>query len=162
MLRFITIIAIVFTYSTAFAQSIASYDADKLMARISNPDTFYVVNFWATWCGPCVKELPEFDKLAKSFQDKPVKVLLVSLDFKEDYPRKIEKFISKKKLEHEVVWFSETNANEFIPKIANSWGGSIPATLLSYHKNEYRNFFEGMIKAKQLELLIEKQLSMQN
>ena len=145
----------------ANAQQIMAYKADDLVKRISNTDTFYVVNFWATWCGPCVKELPEFDKIRLAFSGKPVKILLVSLDFKDAYPKKIASAIKKKNLSHEVIWFNETNANEFIPKIDNRWQGSIPATLLSYKKMEYTNFFEGSIDASRLQVLIEKQLALQ-
>lgn len=141
------------------AQDIPAYKAEDVLKRISNEDTFYVVNFWATWCGPCVKELPEFDALQEHIKGRPVKILLVSLDFKKDYPKKLRKFIKRKKLQHEVVWLDETNANEFIPKIENRWGGSIPATLLVYGKKQYRNFFEGAITAQQLTRLIDKQLA---
>ncbi|MCB0697341.1 MAG: redoxin domain-containing protein [Chitinophagaceae bacterium] len=143
----------------SYGQDIAAYDAEMLMKRLAaSPDTLFVVNFWATWCGPCVKELPEFDKLAGNYKGRPVKVLLVSLDFKEDYQKKIPKFVQKKKLEHEVVWFNETNANEFIPKIDNEWQGSIPATLLFYKKRSYRKFIEGTIHSDNLKVLIDKQL----
>lgn len=147
---------------TSFAQNMQAYSANQLMERVnSNSDTLYVVNFWATWCGPCVKELPEFNKLEKRYEGKPVKILLVSLDFKESYPKKIEKFLHKKKMTEEVVWFNETNANDFIPKIESSWQGSIPATLILFSKTHYRNFFEGTITAEQLVLLIDKQLAYQ-
>lgn len=153
-------IAISFFHFSSSAQDVSSYKAEDLMTRIkSNPDTFYVVNFWATWCAPCIKELPEFDKLVNACSPKPVKVLLVSLDFPKDYPQKIEKFIRKKDLAHEVVWLNETKANEFIPKIAEEWQGSIPATLLYYGESQYRSFFEGTITAEQLMLLINKQLN---
>lgn len=160
MRQLTAIVFLIFITTIAKAQKIEAYTAPQLMERVSNPDTMYVVNFWATWCAPCVKELPEFDRLAKAFADKPVKVLLVSLDFKEDYPGKVIKFINKKKLAHEVAWLNETDANVFIPQIDNSWQGSIPATLLIYHKNEYRNFFEGVIKAERLQMLIDKQLAL--
>ncbi len=142
------------------AQTITAYKAEDLMKRLStNSDTFYVVNFWATWCGPCIKELPEFDKVADKFRGRNVKVLLVSLDFPDQYEKRIPKFINKKNLQHEVVWLNETKANEFIPKIDNRWQGSIPATLLYYKKNKYTKFFEGIVEAKELNPLVGKQLS---
>lgn len=161
MKRLLTAVTLLLSIYSADAQSVEIYSADRLMQRVSNKDTFYIINFWATWCGPCVSELPEFARLEKNYAGKPVKVLLVSLDFKEDYPKKIVSFINKKKLAHEVVWLNETNANVFIPKIEPAWQGSIPATLLLYPKNEYRNFFEGTIKADRLQTLIDKQLALE-
>lgn len=160
MRYFALIILFIFSLQ-ANAQPIQAYKATDLMQRVSDPDTFYVVNFWATWCGPCIKELPQFAKLSAQLSGKPVKILLVSLDFKDAYPKKLAAFVAKKKLQHEVIWLNETNANEFIPKIDDRWQGSIPATMLYYKKMEYNNFFEGTITAPQLQLLIEKQLALQ-
>ncbi|NBB82357.1 MAG: redoxin family protein [Alphaproteobacteria bacterium] len=39
-----------------------------------------LVNFWATWCGPCVEEMPALDRLAEDFADRPFRVLAVSID----------------------------------------------------------------------------------
>lgn len=153
-------IAFLCAASLVKAQAIPAYRATDLMKRVSNTDTLYIVNFWATWCGPCVKELPEFNKLAKHYEGQPVKILLVSCDFKNDYPQKLVSFIRKKKLAHEVAWLNETDANYFIPKIDNRWQGSIPATLLINSRNEYKNFFEGMVKAEQIEVLADKQLAL--
>ncbi len=160
MKYFILILYVLFHINVSYAQDVKPYKVNDLLTRIANPDTFYIVNFWATWCGPCLKELPEFDKLNNDLSGKPVKVLLVSMDFKEAYPKKVSAVLKKKKITHEVVWFNETNANEFIPKISNEWQGSIPATFLSYKKTSYTNFFEGSIRASQLQLLIEKQLAL--
>lgn len=153
-------IIIALAASQAKAQQIPAYKAEQLMKRLaSNEDTLYITAFWASWCGPCVKELPEFDKLADKYKGHPVKVLLVSMDFKNDYPAKLQMFINKRKLAHEVVWLNESNANDFIPKITNEWQGSIPATLLYYKKHRWTKFYEGMVKSEQLSLLIDKQLS---
>lgn len=161
MKQLLTAITLFFSIYNTSAQTIDIYSADKLMQRVSNKDTFYIVNFWATWCGPCVGELPEFTKLENNYAGKPVKILLVSLDFRESYPKKIISFIKKKKLQQEVIWLNETNANVFIPKIEPAWQGSIPATLLLYPKNEYRSFFEGVIKAERLQTLIDKQIALE-
>ena len=142
----------------ALGQNIPAYDADALMKRASSGDSLYVINFWATWCIPCVKELPGFDTLQARYKDKPVKVLLVSFDFKENYPQKIRGFINKKKVRPDVLWFSETNANEFIPKIEGSWSGALPATLILQPSKKFRSFTEGVISVGGLSKIIDRQL----
>lgn len=121
-------------FYTTNAQKIAAYDAEELVQRTSHPDTLYIVNFWATWCVPCVKELPAFNMMHDLYKGKPVKVLLVSFDFKEQYPARLQAWVRKKKLHPEVVWFNETNPTEYIPKIAPRWEGGLPATLLINNK----------------------------
>jgi len=161
MLRTIFISAIILClYAQVKAQKIPAYNADDLMKRASSKDTIYVINFWATWCVPCVRELSAFDTLQLRYKDKPVKVILTSFDFKESYPQKILDFIKKKKLLPEVVWFSETNANEFIPKIENSWSGSLPATLILQPSKNFRWFNEGIITSGKLSGIIDKQIGL--
>lgn len=158
MKKIIVILFLAFSFVSAQAQNVQAYKVEDLLARTQNKDTIYIINFWATWCGPCVKELPEFNELQEMYATKPVKVLMVSLDFEDAYPKKISSFIKKKNLLPEVVWLNETNANSFIPKIADEWQGSIPATLILYHKKDYRNFFEGIINSRQISRVVDRQL----
>ena len=97
-------------------------------------DTTYVVNFWATWCRPCVKELPYFEKLNMEYADKKVKVVLVSLDFPETLEKQVIPYV-KKNLKSEVWLLDDADANGWIPKIDKTWSGAIPATLMFNKKN---------------------------
>ncbi|MDQ3046338.1 MAG: TlpA family protein disulfide reductase [Bacteroidota bacterium] len=125
------------------AQDIKVLKLADLEKRIRNTsDTTYIVNFWATWCVPCVKELPDFDSIHKSFGDKKVKVLLVSLDFKEDIQSKLIPFIQSKKIVSQIVLLDEVNGNYFIPKISTLWSGAIPATLILNNAKKADHFFE--------------------
>ena len=110
------------------------YKINELVNRINNKDTTYVINFWATWCKPCVAELPSFDSLSKISN---VKILLVSLDFKEDIEKKVNPFLAKNKITMECVVLDEINGNDFIDKIDKSWSGAIPATLFKRNCNRY-------------------------
>ena len=101
-----------------------------------------IINFWATWCSPCIKELPDFDSISKVYKNTKVKVLLVTMDFKEDLKSKVLPFILAKNLYSEVLLLDELNGNYFIPKISDAWSGAIPATLILNQKNNFRHFFE--------------------
>jgi thiol-disulfide isomerase/thioredoxin len=136
---------------TTSAQRLSKVKITQIETRIANPDTFYIVNFWATWCGPCVAELPAFNRIDSAWQGKPVKVLLVSLDFPEAWPGKLTEFLKKKKIGAEVFWLDESDANYFIPKISNQWSGSIPATLFSCKKSGQREFLEKKLTFEELQ-----------
>lgn len=124
------------------AQKIAVYDnyAALEKAVLSDNNTTYVVNFWATWCAPCVKELPHFEQL--NSENKKVKVVLVSLDFKNQYEAKLLPFLKKKAIKSEVVLLTDKDYNTWLPAVDKDWSGSIPATLII--KNGKKVFVEKM------------------
>lgn len=137
------ITAFVFFSFCSFAQQVPVLKITDLEKRIKNDsDTTYIVNFWATWCAPCVKELPDFDSISKVYANKKVKVLLVTMDFKEDLEKKVLPFIKSKKIFSEVLLLDEVNGNYFIPKISNAWSGALPATLIINQKKNVNHFFE--------------------
>jgi len=142
--------------TTVTAQLIPSYTADQLMKRIAGNDTTYILNFWATWCAPCIKELPAFESINEQYASKKVKVVLVSMDFPEDYPDNILAFSNRKKLKSEVVWLKETNANTFIPKIDERWSGALPATVIFNSKKGEKLFFEKQMSEDELNALIQR------
>ncbi|WP_089681763.1 TlpA family protein disulfide reductase [Catalinimonas alkaloidigena] len=121
-------------------------------------DTLYVVNFWATWCGPCIKELPDFEAAARKYADQNVKFLLVSLDFANQFEKKVIPFVEKRKLSSEIVLLDEPDYNTWIDSVEPSWQGSIPATLIFNKKDDIRLFKEGMLQPGELETLIEQAL----
>lgn len=125
------------------AQKVAVYKIDDLLKRIHNTsDTLYIVNFWATWCKPCVAELPDFEKVNQEFKSSKVKVLLVSMDFVEDIDKKLKPFLLKNNYSSEVVLLDESNGNDFINKVSVKWSGAIPATLITKDNNTVNEFFE--------------------
>ncbi|GGG29714.1 hypothetical protein GCM10011344_33230 [Dokdonia pacifica] len=99
----------------------------------------HVVNFWATWCKPCVKELPHFEELRAVYDTEDVKVILVSLDFPEQIER-LTHFIEKWNIQSEVVFLDDGDANTWIPKVDVNWSGAIPATII--YNDEKRSFHE--------------------
>ncbi|SFD16963.1 AhpC/TSA family protein [Algibacter pectinivorans] len=112
-------------------------------------DKTYVVNFWATWCAPCVKELPYFEKLNSEYQSKNVEVILVSLDFPHMYDKKLKPFIKENALKSKVIVLEDPDMNSWIPKVDKGWSGSIPATVI--YKNDTSRFYEQSFNYEELQ-----------
>lgn len=126
------------------------YDYDGLAPLINKSDNkIHVVNFWATWCAPCVKELPYFEKLNAKYSDKNIDMLLVSLDFPRQYDKKLKPFLKKNQLKSKVVCLDDVDQNRWIPAIDSSWSGAIPATII--YKGDKRKFFEKSFTYEELE-----------
>ncbi|MCS6904514.1 MAG: TlpA disulfide reductase family protein [Bacteroidia bacterium] len=89
-----------------------------------------VVNFWSTWCRPCIEELPYFERLNEEWKERKVKVILVSVDFLSEIDSRLVPFLQKKQLKSEVVVLNEKDPNEWIDRVNSQWSGAIPATLL--------------------------------
>lgn len=127
------------------AQKVAVFDSYSELEKavLNDSNTTYVVNFWATWCAPCVKELPHFEQL--NSENKNLKVVLVSLDFKNQYEAKLLPFIKKKDIKSEVVLLTDKDYNTWLPTVDKDWSGSIPATLVI--KNGKKFFVEKMFSS---------------
>lgn len=142
-------------FTNVNAQKPTVYKIDDLLKRIhNNSDTTYVVNFWATWCKPCVAELPEFEKLHQEYKNSKIKVILVSMDFKEELDQKLKDFLNKNKYTCEVVLLDEVNGNDFINKISEKWSGAIPATLITRNNKLRTEFHEGKMNFEMLTKII--------
>ncbi|MCB0685355.1 MAG: TlpA family protein disulfide reductase [Saprospiraceae bacterium] len=104
-----------------------------------NNDTIYLINFWATWCKPCIEELPFFEQVRQDQFPTPVQVILVSLDFRNQLDSKLIPFLKENKIKSKVVVLDDSDANSWIDKIDPRWSGALPATIV--YKNEDKRFF---------------------
>jgi thiol-disulfide isomerase/thioredoxin len=130
--------------------SVKTYNYSELKPFLEKKDDkIYVINFWATWCAPCVKELPYFEKIKQEYANKNVEVLLVSLDFLKQVEKKLIPFLNKHKIQSEVVLLDDVNEDFWIKAIDESWSGALPATII-YSKNN-RKFYEQSFDYKTLE-----------
>ncbi|MCF8716083.1 redoxin domain-containing protein [Joostella atrarenae] len=122
-----------------FTVPVYNYDGfEKLL--LANEDKTYIVNFWATWCKPCVKELPYFEKIHNIYKEQDVEVILVSLDFPKKVDEVLIPFLEKQQFNSNVVLLNDPKQNTWIPKVDSDWSGSIPATLIISENK--RSFYE--------------------
>ncbi len=143
------------------AQDISLIKADQIGRwKAAAGDTVFVINFWATWCKPCVEELPVFEKINAEFAGRPVQVVLVSTDFKRNLDNRVRPFVQKKKLRSRVVFMDESNPNVWINSVNPDWSGAIPATLIVSKNRGVERFFERQMTYKELRLEIRTALGL--
>ena len=119
-------------------------------------DTLYVVNFWATWCKPCVGEMPYFEKADERFKAQKVKVIFVSLNSVKEIAL-VDKFVSDKQVKPEVLLLNAGNPNVWIDEVDSSWSGAIPATVM-YRKGKKAFFREGEFTQNELDSIIQTKI----
>lgn len=134
---------------------VVDYNSLEPILELRN-DTTYVVNFWATWCIPCVKELPAFERLNNEYSGRKVKVLLVSLDFPTQVGSRLIPFIEENKIESEVILLDDPNSNVWIGKVDTEWTGSIPATVI--FNRDFYGFYERTFEYDDLEEIVKNNL----
>jgi thiol-disulfide isomerase/thioredoxin len=143
---------LIFSGSSLYAQNIQVVKAAEIISRINTAsDTTFILNFWATWCAPCVKELPYFEVLNETLSGQPFKILLVSLDFKKDVSTRLQNFMEKRQMKCEVLFLDERDANEWIPLFSNSWSGVIPATNVIHRGKNINEFRASAFEQGELE-----------
>ncbi|MBL0056318.1 MAG: TlpA family protein disulfide reductase [Chitinophagaceae bacterium] len=156
MKRGLIILLLAGSFSLSYGQKIAKWkitDVEKLM---SAGDSLLVINFWATFCKPCIHEIPDFIRISKQYAARKVKLILVSLDLPDYYPGKIAAFVKKNGYDTQLAWLNETNADYFCPKISEKWSGAIPATILVNPRTGFRLFYEDELTAEQFEDAVKK------
>jgi len=153
-MRRVFVIFLLFVAFASQAQKAEVVKLDQLQSFIqSKTDHIKVINFWATWCAPCIKELPLFEKLGQDRSD--VKVTLVSMDLDLDpNPEKVHKFVARKKLQSKVLILDAKDPNSYIDLIDKNWSGALPATIIINGKTGQRKFVGKELHEGELEKLI--------
>jgi len=159
-LQLITTVVLFFPGNISYCQQVAVIKSDELFQMVdqcSDKNTLHIYNFWATWCAPCIRELPKFEAINQSYSN--VDVTLVSIDDVDLLNEKVKPFIDKKKIKSKVVLLDETDFNEIISKINRQWSGAIPASLIVDCRTGKHSFYEKEFKEGDLENTINKILN---
>lgn len=147
------LLALLVGTGNAFSQAIEKVKAPALVERYQSGKGVIVVNFWSTWCKPCVEEIPHFLQVYDSLKAKGVQLWLVSQDTRELYQSgKLKNYVAKQKgwSRANLLWLDETNADYYCPIIDKAWSGVIPATLIINPSTGYRKFIEESMTAEKL------------
>jgi len=147
------------TTTILYSQQIKEVNPDWIVQLNKNTsDTLYIINFWGTWCKPCLEEMPGIDSIQMKYAERKVKVILVSTDMKREYQNRLPSFVKERGYQSQVVWMNEPDGEKWIPLVSSSWSGLIPSTWILYRKNKFNYFREGQITFEELDKIIGKQL----
>ncbi len=156
LLTFLIGVAGSLTVSGQKIEYIKAADLEQILKN--KEDKLSVINFWASWCAPCVKELPHFEKISKEYERNEVTFFLISLDFPSEIEGKLIPFLKKNKITHEVAVMTDTDYNLWIDTVDPGWQGNIPATLVINNAKKIRSFHPEELDEKQLRELINRSL----
>jgi thiol-disulfide isomerase/thioredoxin len=139
------------------AQEVPLVKFTELQARInSQTDKVLIINFWATWCKPCILEMPAFEAVYSRYKDQGLGLLYVSNDWPAHLEDAVKPFLQKKQLKGSVVLIDEADGNSWIPKVDTTWSGAIPATLMVGPGGKKLYFHEGILTETQLEAFVKQ------
>ncbi|MDP4224263.1 MAG: TlpA disulfide reductase family protein [Bacteroidota bacterium] len=141
------------------AQNVSYIKVPELEKILKNPENkLFVVNLWATWCAPCVKELPGFEKVARDYDPSKVKFILVSLDFPSEVQKQLLPFLKKNNISLDVNVMTDLDYNSWMAKVDPDWQGNIPSTLFFNNKKKTRYFHPGELSETELRKIINQYL----
>lgn len=151
---FIILISLVFSLDSWSQIPVEKFD--KLESRwLKNNDTVYLINYWATWCKPCVEELPDFIELEKQMKDEKFKMILVSLDFSSQIESRVIPFLKKNEIPSQVVILND-NPNTWINQVNENWDGDIPVTQVI--QNGRKEFYNSSLNIEELKKIVQPKL----
>jgi peroxiredoxin len=119
----------------------------------NNSDKLRLINIWATWCGPCTAEFPEFVKLSRIYVQRDFEFISISADDTE-HQDKVLKFLKKKQSSGTNYLFDEDDKYKLIDAIDPNWQGALPYTLLVEPGGKIVFAQQGTIDAEELRKII--------
>jgi thiol-disulfide isomerase/thioredoxin len=156
---FVLIVSVIFLKSPASGQTVKNIRTADLERILKNQDDkLHIVNFWATWCAPCVKELPYFEKLSKLYDPGKVSFILISLDFPSEVDKQLMPFLKRNKISLGVDLMQDLDYNSWIATVDQGWYGNLPATLVFNNSRNIRIFHSGEIDEPGLRKMIDENL----
>lgn len=156
-MRTILIISFLFIFSVniGLSQDFKRISKSELEEILKNPaDKLFVVNFWATWCAPCVNELPDFQKVVNETKNSKVEFMFISLDFPSSADKTLTAFLKKNKYNFKILLLTETDYDSWINTVDKNWQGNIPATLFFNRTRKIHHFIDEPLDKTKLDYTI--------
>lgn len=146
--------------ANSFSQDIKSLGTIGEMEQVkdSHKGKVLLINFWATWCKPCVKEFPELVKLYDNYKDKGFELIFISVDVPEDVEPKVIPFLKKQNVDFVSYYNKFDKPEELINYIDKNWEGAIPSTYIYDKEGKMTSHILGSRSYDEFEMEIRKNL----
>jgi len=120
--------------------TLKSVNADSIYTLSEMNDKVVLINFWATWCGPCRMEIPDFNELYKKYHRENFEILGISISDTED---QLQNFLKAYNIDYPILYGSQND----MQKIIIDYGGvySIPMSFLIGKNNQIKRVYPGAI-----------------
>lgn len=142
------------------AQTIRAMKMPELVQHYKQAKGILVVNFWSTWCPPCIEEIPHFIDITNQYKKDSVQLWLVSQDTKKLYESgALQQYVQQKKWKANMLWLNETNADYYCPLVDTRWSGAIPATVIIRPSTGYYEFYEESLSKEALQTALQKAIA---
>jgi len=112
-----------------------------------------LIDFWATWCAPCLEELPQLVALERKYVAKGLKLITVSVDDEEDREAAL-KFLRKHRVSPPAYLKKVADDDRFITFVDKNWSGAVPALFLFDRNGKLVRSFIGEADLKAVEKAI--------
>ncbi len=154
---FVLTTALIISASALKGQNVPVMNFNQMepLLRVKN-DTVYMINFWATWCTPCVEEMPDILKFSEEMKNRKFRLILVSMDNPDHLESRVKPFIRRFEIKDRVILLDDPDANSWIEKVHPDWMGSIPATL--FFSGDFRTLHVDKIDYEGLKKIVEPRL----
>ena|SRR5664279_1609207 len=120
-------------------------------------DTLYLVNFWASWCGPCREEFPALQKAAMKYSSGKFRLIMVSLDFTSQLETKLRPYLKSNPVNARLILLNDPHQNEWIDKVDPNWSGEIPFSLL--YKNSDHESYSHSFNSNEIDSIINRKIT---
>lgn len=114
-----------------------------------------LVNFWATWCGPCIEEFPDLVEIDKDYKGK-IDFITITLDDLEEIETGVPRFLRQQKAEMPTYLLKTADESEAISAVYSEWQGGLPFTIFFDGKGGVAYSRQGKIVLSTMKAEIEK------
>lgn len=143
--------------AAASSPSVTKIDEKQFATLIKTNGKPLLINFWATWCTPCIEEFPDLVKIDGEFKGK-IDFFTVSLDFEEELSTGIPKFLRQMKATMPSYLLITPDETAAIASVSKDWSGGLPFTVLFSSDGNLAYSHQGIVKLENLRSEINKVL----